>query len=413
MPEAKPVKLLDGNPLMKGFETMNVRTQHYTPTTAGHDPMNRPIKDHISSGIINLDKPPNPSSHEVVSWIKKILNVKKTGHSGTLDPKVTGCLTICIDRATRLAKSQQVAGKEYVCVFKLHGPVADVSDIQRAVETLRGALFQKPPAIAAVKRVLRVRTIYESKLIEYDPSSQMGVVWMRCEAGTYVRTFCVHLGLLLGTGGHMEELRRVRTGTISENYNNVSMHDILDAKYLLDKELDESFMRKVIMPLEFYLVNYKRIIVKDSAINAICHGAKLLVPGILRYDDGILPNQDVVLMSPKGEAIALAIALLSSSEIKICDHGSVARPRRVIMERNLYPKQWGLGPVQEKKKQLVLSGKLTKWGQPNENTPKNWKEYLGATMSEVEQKIVDEKQTEVSNDVEPAAKKPKDATAVQ
>ena len=134
------------------------------------------------------------------------------------------------------------------------------------------------------------------------------------------------------------------------------------------------------MPLEFYLVTYKRIIVKDSAINAICHGAKLLIPGVLRYDSGIVPNQDVVLISPKGEAIALAIAFMSSSEIKLGDHGVVARPRRVIMERNLYGKQWGLGPIQAKKKELIAAGKLTKWGQANENTPKNWKEYLGATM---------------------------------
>lgn len=63
------------------------------------------------SGFINLDKPANPSSHEVVAWIKRILRVDKTGHSGTLDPKVTGCLIVCVDRATRLVKSQQSAGK--------------------------------------------------------------------------------------------------------------------------------------------------------------------------------------------------------------------------------------------------------------------------------------------------------------
>lgn len=58
-----------------------------------------------------MDKPSNPSSHEVVAWLRRILRVEKTGHSGTLDPKVTGCLIVCIDRATRLVKSQQGAGK--------------------------------------------------------------------------------------------------------------------------------------------------------------------------------------------------------------------------------------------------------------------------------------------------------------
>ena len=61
-------------------------------------------------GVINLDKPANPSSHEVVAWVRRILRSEKTGHSGTLDPKVTGCLIVCIDRATRLVKSQQGAG---------------------------------------------------------------------------------------------------------------------------------------------------------------------------------------------------------------------------------------------------------------------------------------------------------------
>ena len=70
-----------------------------------------------------MDKPANPSSHEVVAWIKRILRVEKTGHSGTLDPKVTGCLIVCIERATRLVKSQQSAGKEYVTIFRLHSAV--------------------------------------------------------------------------------------------------------------------------------------------------------------------------------------------------------------------------------------------------------------------------------------------------
>lgn len=78
---------------------------------------------YIRTGFINLDKPSNPSSHEVVAWIKRILRVEKTGHSGTLDPKVTGCLIVCIERATRLVKSQQNAGKEYVGIFRLHSAV--------------------------------------------------------------------------------------------------------------------------------------------------------------------------------------------------------------------------------------------------------------------------------------------------
>jgi H/ACA ribonucleoprotein complex subunit 4 len=74
--------------LLKNFHKLNVRTRHYTPNPSGCSPLQRPIKDYVSSGFINLDKPSKPSSHEVADWIKRILRVDQTGHSGTLDPKV-------------------------------------------------------------------------------------------------------------------------------------------------------------------------------------------------------------------------------------------------------------------------------------------------------------------------------------
>ena len=171
-----------------------VRTGHFTPIPAGCTPLRRDLKSYISSGVINLDKPSNPSSHEVVAWLKRMLRVERTGHSGTLDPKVTGCLIVCIDRATRLVKSQQGAGKEYVCVLRMHGKLpGGEAQLARALETLTGALFQRPPLISAVKRQLRIRTIHESKLLEFDNDRQLAVFWVSCEAGTYIRTLCVHL----------------------------------------------------------------------------------------------------------------------------------------------------------------------------------------------------------------------------
>ena len=205
-PESTTPKLdTSGWPLLlKNYDQLHVRTAHYTPIPMGCSPLKRPLKDYLSYGCINLDKPANPSSHEVVAWIKRILRVEKTGHSGTLDPKVTGCLIVCIDRATRLVKSQQSAGKEYVGVVRLHSAIESEAKLNRAVETLTGALFQRPPLISAVKRQLRIRSIYESKLLEFDKKRHLGIFWVSCEAGTYIRTLCVHLGLLVGTGGHMQ-----------------------------------------------------------------------------------------------------------------------------------------------------------------------------------------------------------------
>ena len=247
-----------------------------------------------------MDKPSNPSSHEVVAWIKRILRVEKTGHSGTLDPLVTGNLIVCVDRATRLVKSQQQSGKEYVCVCRLHEKVeGGAQKVGRALETLTGALFQRPPLISAVKRQLRIRSIYKSKLIEYDDDRNLAVFWISCEAGTYVRTLCVHLGLLLGVGGHMQELRRVRSGIMGEKDNMVTMHDVLDAQWTYDNHKDEAYLRRVIMPLEALLTNYKRLVVKDSAINAVCYGAKLMIPGLLRFENGIEVDEEVVIMTTK------------------------------------------------------------------------------------------------------------------
>jgi len=369
--------------LLKNYHRLHVRTNHYTLLPTGSSPLGRPLAQHLSYGVINVDKPVNPSSHEVVSWIKRILRVEKTGHSGTLDPKVSGCLIVCLDRATRLAKAQQSAGKEYVAIVRLHskgdGEDGALTDLQaklaRAVETtLVGALFQRPPLISAVKRQLRIRTIYDSKLLDFDEQRNLGVFWISCQAGTYVRTLCVHLGLVLGTGGHMQELRRVRSGIMGEQEHMVTMHDILDAQHMYDTTKDETYLRRVVLPLEVLLTNFKRIVVKDSAVNAICYGAKFMIPGLLRFADNIELNDEVVLMTTKGEAIAVAIAQMTTAVMATVDHGTVAKIKRVIMERDVYPRRWGLGPMAQRKKGLIKQGKLDKHGKPNEKTPKDFME---------------------------------------
>ncbi|XP_030749309.1 H/ACA ribonucleoprotein complex subunit 4 [Sitophilus oryzae] len=386
--------------LLKYFDRLNVRTSHYTPIAAGASPLRRELTEYIKSGYINLDKPSNPSSHEVVAWIKRILRVEKTGHSGTLDPKTTGCLIVCIERATRLVKSQQAAGKEYVSVFKLHSPVeGGVKKVKQGLEKLKGALFQRPPLISAVKRQLRVRTVFDSLLYDYDESRNLGVFWVKCEAGSYIRTMCVHLGLVLGVGGQMLELRRVRSGIQGELDDTSTLHDVLDAKWMYDNHKDESYLRRVIKPLEGLLIKHKRIIMKDSSVNAVCYGAKILLPGILRYEDNIELNEEIVIVTTKGEAVALAIAMMTTATIASCDHGVVAKIKRVIMERDTYPRKWGLGQRASKKKMLIAKGELDKYGRPNENTPKEWlNSYVDLSANstpQIKTEVVDSQTEEV------------------
>lgn len=170
----------------------------------------------------------------------------------------------------------------------------------------------------------------------------------------------------------MQELRRVRSGIMGEKDNMVSMHDVMDAQWVYDNFRDESYLRRAVMPLEILLTSYKRLVVKDSAVNAICYGAKLMIPGLLRFENDIDVGEEVVLMTTKGEAIALGIAEMTTAVMATCDHGVVAKIKRVVMDRDTYPRKWGLGPRASMKKKLISEGKLDKHGKPNEKTPQEW-----------------------------------------
>merc|ERR1711934_264164 len=184
----------------------------------------------------------------------------------------------------------------------------------------------------------------------------------------------------------MQELRRVKSGVLSEKDNMVTLHDVLDAQHVYDTTKDESYLRRIIMPLEALLTSYPRIVVKDSAVNAICYGAKLMIPGLLRFAASIEINQIVVLLTTKGEAIALGISQMTTSVMATVDHGAVAEIKRVIMERDCYPRRWGLGPMALRKKKMIGEGLLDKYGKTNSKTPKeywNWNIEEDANKSDV------------------------------
>jgi H/ACA ribonucleoprotein complex subunit 4 len=134
------------------------------------------------------------------------------------------------------------------------------------------------------------------------------------------------------------------------------------------------------------LTNFKRIVVKDSAVNAVCYGAKLMIPGLLRYEADIEVHEEVVLMTTKGEAIAIGIAMMSTVDLASCDHGVVAKIKRCIMNRDLYPRRWGLGPKAQEKKKMVKAGELDKYGKPIDGvTPSGWKkDYVDYNAQEAE-----------------------------
>ena len=311
-----------------------IKSKSKTNPDYGCNPYERPIEEHISKGVINLDKPSGPSSHEV----KRILHVNKTGHGGTLDPKVTGVLPIGIDSATRVSQLLLPAGKEYVCLMTMHKEMPE-DQIYEIFDQFTGKIYQTPPVKSAVKRELRVRTIYYATI--YEIKGKDVLFRIGCEAGTYIRTFCHDIGEALGCGAHMAELRRTRAGPFNErNDDLVNLHDLTDAYHFWVEDGDESYLRNAIKPMEVAAEHLPQIFIKDSAVEAICQGAKLAAGGISMLSKGIKRRDLVAIKSLKGELIASGIALASTEEIMNADSGLVVDTNKVFMQPGVYPMAW-------------------------------------------------------------------------
>lgn len=313
-----------------------VKSEDKTDPGYGRYVANRDIKEYLKNGIVNIDKPAGPSSHQVAAWVRDILGLKKTGHSGTLDPKVTGVLPIALEDATRIIRALLLSEKEYVCLMTLHGKVPD-DKLEKTLNYFQGEIFQTPPIKSAVKRELRIRHIYEIRLLEREGSEVLFAV--KCEAGTYIRKLCHDIGLVLGVGAHMKELRRIRTGPFDES-SITTLQDLKDAYETYRETGDEKELRKIIQPIETAVKRHRKIWLKDTAVAAIAHGAKLNAPGISKLEDGIERNTQVALMTLKNELVAVATAQLTSQEMLQKTKGVVANPTRVFMEPDKYPRIW-------------------------------------------------------------------------
>ncbi|HDI10363.1 MAG TPA: RNA-guided pseudouridylation complex pseudouridine synthase subunit Cbf5, partial [Euryarchaeota archaeon] len=224
-----------------------IKAEAETDPSYGKKPEEREIEELIERGIVNLDKPRGPSSHEVVAWIKRIMQLRKAGHGGTLDPKVSGVLPVTLEKSTKISHVLLPSDKEYVCVMRLHGDVSE-DKILSVIEEFVGVIYQRPPLKSAVRRRLRRRRIYYIEDVEIrgrDVLMRIG-----CEAGTYMRKLCVDIGDVLGVGAHMAELRRTKTGVFSEE-DSVTLQDLVDAYFFWKEDGEEKFLREMIKPVEF------------------------------------------------------------------------------------------------------------------------------------------------------------------
>lgn len=301
----------------------------------GKKPEDRSVEELLRSSVVIIDKPSGPTSHQVSSWVRQILNVDNTGHSGTLDPHVTGVLPVAIGRATKALEVLLPYGKEYVGVMRFHSKVSK-KDIEAIFREFTGKIYQTPPVRSAVKRSLRIKEIYSLEPLEIKGS----YVLFRAsvESGTYIRTLCHDMGEALGVGANMVELRRTRAAHFTEN-EAITLHDLKDA-YEFYKEGDDSYLKKTLLPAESLFSSMKKVVVKDTAVDALCHGAELSVKGIVSADEGIKKGDMIGVFTLKGEIVESAVAEMNSVEMIKKGEGIAARPKRVYMEPGIYPKVW-------------------------------------------------------------------------
>jgi H/ACA ribonucleoprotein complex subunit 4 len=228
------------------------------------------------------------------------------------------------------------SGKEYVCVMRTHGE-EDEARVLEALGLFEGEIFQRPPIRASVKRRLRTRTIYRIDYLEGDGRNWLFRV--ACQSGTYIRKLCFDVGEVLGCGAHMHELRRSRSGPFTEA-DLVTMYDLVDGLDLWRTEGEEGPLREVIRPMEDALALLPKLWVRDSAVDAVCTGAALAMPGVLRMESGIERGDLLAVLTQKGEGVALMRAEVSSEEMLGAERGLAALPVRVLMPRGTYPRMW-------------------------------------------------------------------------
>ncbi len=308
-----------------------VREEAETNPAKGGWPTERSLAARLKNGLVLVDKPYGPTSHQISAWAKDLFSVTKTGHAGTLDPHVTGVLPIALGRGTKVLGALKNTNKEYVCLMEVNSPV-DWDAAERVGNKFIGTIEQTPPKMAAVKRQARQRQLHYLSIL--DVADTHVLFRIGCEKGFYVRVFCEQFGQALGTEGWMTDLRRTQSGCIQEE-ELVYLQDLQDQ--LTFWQNDEShFLDQCVYPIEKGVAHLKQVRVKDSAIPSLCHGASLGVGGIAHLQDGIVEGDMVAVLSLKGELISLGEADRSSQEISKKNKGQAVSTERVFMERDVY-----------------------------------------------------------------------------
>jgi len=198
-----------------------------------------------------------------------------------------------------------------------------------------GKIKQLPPIKSAVKRQWRFRTIYYIEILDID--GQDVLFRVGCQAGTYIRKLCHDMGTAMGTGAHMAELRRTKAGPFYEE-NLAPLIDVKDAYTFYKEEGNEKWLRKIIQPIEKGVEHLPKVWVTDSAVDTLCHGADLAVPGVASVETDIQLGEIVAVMTLKGELIALGESRMVSKDMQKKPKGIAIKTNKVFLPIGTYPK---------------------------------------------------------------------------
>ncbi|MBA3976625.1 MAG: RNA-guided pseudouridylation complex pseudouridine synthase subunit Cbf5 [Nitrosopumilus sp.] len=308
-----------------------------TDENYGFYPSKRPIQNLLNYGLILLDKPPGHTSHEIVSYVKKILEIEKAGHSGTLDPGTTGLLPIGLEEGTKIVPILLLGPKEYVALARIHNQIP-VEKLTKIIKEFTGPIFQKPPQRSSVKRQTRIRTIYEMDLL--DQFDRLILLRVLCESGTYIRKLIYDMGEVLEWGSSMIELRRTTVWDFNDETKFVRLHDLVDAFSLYKEKDEEEKLRRLILPIESALTHIPAVTIRDTAVDALCHGAQLALPGVVAIPKNLGKDDLVGIYTQKGEIVGLGTSLLAFDDFFRQKKGISFQIKRMVMKPNTYPKFW-------------------------------------------------------------------------
>ena len=307
-----------------------------TSPSHGCKPGERNVEQLLESCFILLDKSPGPSSHQVSAWARDMMGLEKLGHGGTLDPFASGLLPLLSGKAMRLTGKILTHDKSYLALLRF-GREVEREELEENMAMLTGKVYNVPPEISAVRVQIRTRKISKFEILYFDGSSVL--THIECESGTYVRTMARDIGLLLDTPVELKELRRPTSGEFKLSQA-ITMQQLADAYWLYKEKGDETAIMRVLHPIEDMLSDLPKIVVKDGAAAALSHGAPLLRPGVVSIDDDLKVGTEVLIVTIKGEAVAIAKMSQTSKVIPEMTQGEVAKPNCVLMKEDTYPRSW-------------------------------------------------------------------------